>query len=280
MVNVNGSLKKTESNDFVQNRAFLYGDAVFETIKVVKGNILFFEDHYFRLMSGMRITRMRIPQNFTMENIEAQIHRTLKSADLLDKVARVRITVYRQADGLYTPQSYDVGFVIQVSLLEKEAYEMNQSPCEVDIYKDFHITAQLLSNVKTTNRVLNVMAGIFAKENGYDNCLLLNERKMIVEAINGNVFLVRGNRLITPPLEEGCIKGVMRKQIIDAVKLIEGVQYEEAVISPFDLQKADELFITNVIQGIKPVTQYRKKAYKTEISYQLISMINQLNSLS
>lgn len=280
MVNVNGALKESESNDFVNNRGFLYGDAVFETIKVVCGKVLFFEDHYFRLMSGMRITRMRIPQNFTMENIELQIHRTLKSADLMDNVARVRITVYRHADGLYTPQSNGVGFVIHVSKLDNAGYHVDSTPNEIELYKDFHLTGQLLSNVKSTNRVLNVMAGIFAKENGYDNCLLINERKMIAEAINGNVFLVKGNKLLTPSLEEGCIKGVMRKQIIDAVKFIEDLEVEEAVISPFDLQKADELFITNVIQGIKPVTKYRKKEYNTIVATQIISKINQLNGLS
>ena len=102
---------------------------------------------------------------------------------------------------------------------------------------------------------------------------------MIVEAINGNVFIIKNNKLITPPLSEGCIKGVMRKQILEAAKLIDGLEVEEAVISPFDLQKSDEIFITNVIQGVQPVTKYRKKEYGFTVAQQIISKINKLNGL-
>ena len=73
MINFNGSIASNEANLLTNNRGFLYGDAVFETIKIVKSKILFLEDHYFRLMSSMRIVRMEIPMNFTMEYLEEQI---------------------------------------------------------------------------------------------------------------------------------------------------------------------------------------------------------------
>ena len=73
MINFNGTITDSETNLLVNNRAFLYGDGVFESIKIVDQKILFLEDHYFRLMASMRIVRMEIPMNFTMEFFEEQI---------------------------------------------------------------------------------------------------------------------------------------------------------------------------------------------------------------
>ncbi len=279
MICLNGTIQEKEENAFVNNRGFLYGDAVFETMKIVQGKILFLEDHYFRLMSGMRITRMEIPSNFTMEFLEEEIVKTIAENELSSKTARARITVYRDGKGLYTPESNEVGYLITVSELESAAYIMPQNEYEIELYKDFYVSAQLLSNVKTTNRILNVMASIFAKENDYDNCLLLNENKMLVEAINGNIFVVKDGVLLTPPLSEGCIKGIMRKQVLEAAKAL-NINVQETVISPFDLQKSDEIFITNVIKGIQPITKYRKKEYVVQVSKLIVAQINTSNNLS
>ena len=89
----------------------------------------------------------------------------------------------------------------------------------------------------------------FANENGLDNCLLLNDSKNVVEALQGNIFMLLGSKLITPPISEGCLNGVMRKQILNLAKKLEKLEVVEEPISPFDLQKADELFIKNVIKG-------------------------------
>ena len=133
-----------------------------------------------------------------------------------------------------------------------------------------------MSSIKTTNRILNVAASIFASENDLDNCLLLNDSKNVVEAIQGNVFMLIGHKLITPPVSEGCLNGVMRKQILKLAKTIEGIEVIEEVISPFELQKADELFVTNVIKGIQPITKYRKKNFNVNVSKQLISKLNEI----
>ena len=132
----------------------------------------------------------------------------------------------------------------------------------------------MLSTLKTTNKLINITGSIFAKENGFDNCLLMNDAKNIVEALNGNVFLVTENKIITPPLSEGCLNGIMRKQILRIAKKIENLEVIEAIISPFELQKADELFVTNIIKGIQPITKYRKKDYESKISNQLLKLLN------
>jgi len=150
----------------------------------------------------------------------------------------------------------------------------------VELFKDFYVTPGLLSTLKTNNKVLNVLGSVYAKENQYDNCLLLNTNKSIVEALNGNLFLVKGNVIKTPPLEDGCLKGIMRKQVLEIIKKIPDYEFEETSISPFELQKADELFVTNVIQGLQPITAYRKKTFTTSVSQNILAKLNMMVRLA
>lgn len=275
MINFNGTIVSQDANILTQNRAFLYGDGVFETVKVINNKILFLEDHYFRLMSSMRVIRMEIPMNFTMEYLEKQIL-ALVNKNGLSASSRARITVYRNDGGYYLPQNNTVSFLIHAVALQNTLYAVEKMNYEVDLYKDFYITKQLLSSIKTTNKIINITGSIFANENGLDNCLLLNDSKNVVEALQGNLFMVLGNKLITPPVSEGCLNGVMRKQIISLAKKIKNLEVIEAAISPFDLQKAEELFITNVIKGIQPITQYRKKSFVSKVSVQLLQQLNDM----
>lgn len=275
MVNINGNIiKKEDASISILNRGFNYGDAVFETIKVAHNKILFWEDHYFRLMASMRILRMEIPMNFTLEFLEKQIFDLVQSNNSSTKTMRIKLIVFRNSDGFYLPDNNDVSYVISSKTLNEDFYHLQENNNVVDLYKDHYVSADLLSTLKTNNRIINVTGSIFAKENDLDNCLLLNTQKQVVEALNANLFLVKGNTIKTPPLSDGCIKGVMRKQIIDIIKLIPDFVFEEASISPFELQKADELFLTNVIIGIQPITKYRKKEFNTEVARNLLGKLN------
>lgn len=261
MINYNGSLISEEELQLTnQNRAFKYGDGIFETIKVQNGKIVFLEDHYFRLMASMRMLRMKIPMKFTLEFFEEEIKKT--TAAFNSNLLRIRINVYRKDGGLYTPLTNEVDYIIEVKEITpniKEVYKL-------DLYKDFYNYSGLLSTVKTTNRMLNTLAAIYAEENDLNNCVLLNERKGVVEVTNGNIFIVKGNTIKTPALTEGCIKGITRKKVIEIIEKHPDFTIEETSISPFELQKSDEVFITNAIVGLQPVTNYRKKEFKTEIS--------------
>jgi branched-chain amino acid aminotransferase len=274
MINFNGTLVSEDANIVAKNRGFLYGDAVFETVKIINSKILFLEDHYFRLMSSMRVIRMEIPMNFTMEYLEEQIVALVKNNGL-ELSARARITVYRNEGGYYLPQNNTVSFLIEAVSLENTLYALDEKEYEVDLYKDFYVTKHLLSSMKTTNRLINVTGSIYASENGLDNCILLNDGKNVVEALQGNIFMLKGKVLITPPVSEGCLNGVMRKQILKIAQKLEGIEVVEEIISPFDIQKADELFVTNVIKGVQPITKYRKKEFSIEISKVLVAKLNE-----
>ncbi len=274
MINLNGELTSAVQNNWTNNRSFLYGDGIFDTLKIINHKVLFLEDHYFRLMASMRIVRMEIPMNFTMEYFEAEVIKTAQSNHCAN-AARVRITFYRDSQGYYTPNQSCVQYVIQAQPLNEKFYKCAEEAYEIELYKDFYLAKNLLSTIKTTGKMIHVTAGIFARENGYQNCLLMNDDKNIVEAINGNLFIVRGHKLSTPPISEGCLNGIMRKNVLQLASKIDGIQVSEEIISPFDLQNADELFITNVIHGIQPVSQYRKKKFTANLSVQLTELINE-----
>lgn len=275
MINLNGTLVVDDDAKIsVKNRGLAYGDSVFETIRVINGKIIFWEEHYFRLMASMRIMRMEIPSSFSPEFLEKEILDLVEENQLLPSSARIRFTVYRRTGGYYTPETLDVDYVILAEKLQDSFYILNQQSYEIELFKDHYVLSGLLSTIKSNNRAVNVLGSVYAKENGYNNCLLLNEKKMVVEALNGNIFLVTGNKIKTPPLTEGALNGIVRKQLISIIKTIEKLELEEVAISPFELQKADELFITNVIQGIQPVTKYRKKDFEGEVGKELLSKLN------
>ena len=277
MVNFNGHLVSSNNSKLTtENRGYKYGDALFETLKVVNGKLFFWEDHYFRLMASMRIMRMDIPMNFTMEFLEAEILKTLEANNLLQAAARVRLNIDRGEGGKYLPDiTSKINYNIVVEPHLNPFYAINKAATYViDLYKDFFVAPGLLSGLKSNNKAIQVIGSIYAKENDLDNCLVLNTNKNVIETLNGNLFLVKGDKIKTPPLEDGCLKGIMRKQILELLAKDVNLYIEETPISPFELQKADELFITNVIQGIVPITQYRKKTYTTKFAEQLVNKLN------
>ena len=273
MVNCNGNIQENSAILIDSNRGFLFGDSVFETIKVLDSKVLFLEDHYFRLMASMRICRMEIPMNFTMEYFEEQISE-LVQANKMEDSARVRMTVYRNNGGFYLPETNEISYLIQAYALKSKEYLLNNDRYEVDLFKDFYITKQLLSTIKSTNKAVQIVGSIFANENNLQNCLLLNDVKNVIEALNGNLFMLKDSILTTPPISEGCLNGIMRKQIFAFAKEMD-IEIQEAPISPFDLQKADELFVTNVISGIQSISKYRKKDFENVLATKLVQFLNQ-----
>ena len=273
MVNFNGNLiPQEEAKLSITNRGYSYGDSLFETIRVLNGKVIFWEDHYFRLMSSMRILRMDIPMAFSPEYLETQIKETVQSKSLTN--ARVKLQVHRKEGGLYSPKDRGIEFIIMATELKETFYMGEDQAYEIELFKDHYLTSGLLSSIKSNNKLISILGSIYAEENDYANCLLINENKSVVEALNGNLFLVKGNVIKTPPISDGCLNGVTRKQLINIIGKLEDYTLEEASISPFELQKADELFITNVIVGIQSITKYRKKEFKNTTAKSILGKLN------
>jgi len=274
-VNFNGNILP-ESENYLnhENRGLRYGDSLFEAIRVSNDKIFFWEDHYLRLMASMRILRMKIPMEFTMEFLEEQILKTTASNGLSHTTARVRLTIFRNDGGLYLPKTNEVSYCIEANVLSSPFYVLDDRRYEVELFKDFYVNADMTSTLKTNNRIINVVGSVFAKENDFDNCILLNHSKQVVEFLNGNIFMVKDEAIVTPPLKDGCLNGIIRKKLIEILGKLEDYKLEERSISPFDLQKADELFMTNSIMGIQSITKYRKKEFGNTIAKDLIGKLN------
>ena len=277
MINFNGKILD-ESDQLSNNRGFLYGDAVFETLKIVNNKILFWEDHYFRLMSSMRIIRLDIPETYTPEFLKENIIKIHQKKSLTGN-SRVRITVFRYSSGKYRPDSNTSSFIISSEEVSESNYILNNGDYKVDLFKDFYLDNQLISSIKSNNKIINVVASIYSNENGLENCILLNKDKMVVEFINSNIFSVNQRKIYTPKLSSGCLNGVMRKNLINILRLNSFEVFEED-ISTFDLTKSDEIFGTNIIQGLFSVTNYRNKYYSNSISLKILNLLNNHINLS
>lgn len=277
MINFNGKILD-ESDQLSNNRGFLYGDAVFETLKIVNNKILFWEDHYFRLMSSMRIIRLDIPETYTPEFLKENIIKIHQKKSLTGN-SRVRITVFRYSSGKYRPESNTSSFIISSEEVRESNYILNNGDYKVDLFKDFYLDNQLISSIKSNNKIINVVASIYSNENGLKNCILLNKDKMVVEFINSNIFTVNQGKIYTPKLSSGCLNGVMRKNLINILRLNSFEVFEED-ISTFDLTKSDEIFGTNIIQGLFSVTNYRNKYYSNSISLKILKLLNNHINLS
>tara|TARA_Y200000002_G_scaffold178164_1_gene146795 strand:+ start:2923 stop:3762 length:840 start_codon:yes stop_codon:yes gene_type:complete len=272
MLNFNGDIQNRTEKIFL-NRAFLYGDSVFETIKVVKNKILFWEEHYLRLMSSMRILKIEIPNTFTPEYLEDQIKKTNFSISKLFS-GRVRLTIFRDGGGFYTPKSNESCFVIKSSENDKILFETEFKEYKVDIYKDYFIQSNLLSNLKTNNRLINVLGSIYAKNNGLENCILLNDQKLVAEFLNGNIFIVKENIVLTPPLGSGCLSGVMRNKIIESITGIPLIEVKEENFSAYEIISSQEIWVSNCISGIIPVTDYRNKQFGNSLARKVTDLFN------
>ena len=271
MINFNGKITDL-SDQLINNRAFLYGDAVFETLIIFNDKILFWEDHYFRLMSSMRIIRLDIPDKYTPEFFKENIIKIHNNISQTGN-SRIRINIYRSSGGKYKPEKNTPSFIISCESINYNTYKLNKGHYEVDLYKDYYLDNQLISSIKWNNKIINVVASIYASENGFDNCILLNKDKLVSEFINSNLFIIKDEKIYTPTLKSGCLNGVVRKNLF---KILSSSSFEvcEQDLSTFDITQSDEIFGTNIAQGIFSVTKFRKKDYDCSKTKKIITMLN------
>ena len=254
------------------NRSFRYGDALFETIRFQNGRALYLEDHFERLYNGMHLLKMEIPEDFSVDFFN-DLFKKIYAENNLTGAARIRLSVFRNGGGYYLPLENSVSFIIQSDRLENETYQWNENGKVVCIYDGDKKSLSAVSNYKTANAMIYVQAAMHAKQHRTDDCLILNQNGNICDSIHSNVFLVKGAKIITPALNEGCVDGIMRKQIIRHAFLNKlSVVFKPITIA--DLVSADEMFLTNVIRGIQWVERLEVKYYTAEFANILFGFLN------
>ena len=238
------------------NRSFKWGDGLFETMKVFKGEILLKSLHLERLRSGLSMIGINFPEG-AFELPEKNILETcLKNK--CSALARIRLAVFREENNLF-------GFVIEARPLDTEANQWNEKGFLIDIYPLARKSMDGFSNLKSANYLPYVMAGLYATENGLDEALVLNHDNHICDSSKANIFLVKKNEVYTPALNQGCINGVMRRYIIDHLHQHHFTIHQQA-IDEKSLVEADEVFLTNAIYGIRWVRSFRDKNYVSDFT--------------
>ncbi len=249
------------------NRSFKFGDGIFETIKLQNENLLFKTDHFERLFQGLKTLGFKYSDSTTFEYFESQI-KTLVKKNQHEKLARIRLMLFRKDGDLINPDTSDPDFIIQSWPLTQQAQVNNFS---VSLLIDIFKSCDKLSNLKTNNFLPYIMAIIQAKESGCNECIILNNHGRICDASRGNIFIIINGHIYTPPLSEGCIAGVMRKNLLTLLKnktykVVEKPLYTE------DLLSAHEMFTTNVIAGIQPVSKFLDKSFTMSQTLELRSL--------
>jgi branched-subunit amino acid aminotransferase/4-amino-4-deoxychorismate lyase len=256
------------------NRGFKYGDGLFETMRMRNGKLQFAGEHADRLHAGMKALKID-GSSLIDEYFFKQKTAELCKKNKLKENVRFRLSVYRDGDGLYTPNSNKFGYVLEASPLEGDHYEFNKRGLIIDVYDEITKPVNKLSNYKTSNSLLYVMAGLYKKQHRLDDAFILNQSGFLCESISSNVFVIYDKKIYTPALSEGCVTGVMRSIVMNMTRLND-IEVIEAQINPEILKAAEEVFVTNAISGIRWVMGYGRKRYFNEITKLLSTKLNAL----
>ncbi len=264
-INFNGSLVPEDMAVLsADNRAFRYGDGLFETMLWKDGDIRFLDFHVERLQEGMSLLQFEDTGIFDTFFVRSKTEELIRKNNMMGQVLRVRLIIFRMGAGLYGPESNKAGYVLQVER-KQETLRDKKLGLIVDLYTDFKKPYSELSKLKSNNALVYVMAGIFRKKHAFDEVFIVNQAGNLCEALTSNIFIYYNKVLYTPALSEGCIAGVMRRVVMD-IALSEGIEVVEAEIKPDIMKVADEIFCTNATQGIQWVMGYKQKRYFNKIS--------------
>lgn len=263
-VDLNGELRPADEPVLrMDNRAFHFGDGLFESIRVVDGKPCFLDAHWARLSTGADLLRITLPKGLDRERFGQAIATIIARSEF--RSARIRFTLFRGGSGYYRPESDQGVYAIEIKSLADEHHVLNANGLLVDIWPEMRKPVNELSRHKTLNCQYYVMAALWSRARGLDDCLLQNDRGNIIESSSGNLFIVSNGVLYTPSLTDGCLGGVMRAQVIN-LALANGIKVYECSLNPQNLLAADELFFTNAIQGLRWVGGYRTKRYAHKLA--------------
>jgi branched-subunit amino acid aminotransferase/4-amino-4-deoxychorismate lyase len=273
---INGEFKRSDAPLILtSNRAFRYGDVLTECIHACSTEPQFLSIHHQRMLGNMRLLAMEIPSFFTENQLSNLINRLLNKNRIFGGAA-VRLSVFREAGSDFIPDDHKISFLMECQKLEYKNYVLNNTGLSIDVCTGLIKTTGMLSAVRNANSLLYLMAGLQCKSRNLQGMLLLNESGRLVETTDSNIFLVSGNSLFTPGIEQGCIPGVMRSVMLEVAGK-EGYKInDQSNLTPAALDDAEEIFLTNAIEGIRWVMAYKQRRYYKRVSKQLALRLNEL----
>ena len=240
------------------NRSYRYGDGLFETIKLINDKLLLTDYHFERLFAGLSLLKFNVPKLFTVEKLKQEMMHLCKR-NKCENEARVRLLVFR-GNGSLNDEDKELQYIIECRPLDESVNKLNENGLVIDICPDARKSCDVFSNLKSANFLPYTMAALYARENNLDDCLVLNVHERICDSSIANVFWIKDKTIYTPPLSEGCVAGVMRKYLLEKMQDA-GKKIYEAPLTVETIENADEVFLTNAIQGIRWVKRFREKTF-------------------
>ncbi|MEO8171949.1 MAG: aminotransferase class IV [Sediminibacterium sp.] len=246
------------------NRSFRYGDGFFETMKMVNGKIILEDYHFERLFTSLKLLKFQRPAYFTPDYLRNQVLELAKKNGH-QKLARIRLTIFRGDGGIYDVTDHFPHHLIQTWELNPATNTLNENGLILGIYKDARKVCDHFSHIKNNNYLAYAMAALWAKEQKLNDAMLLNPYDRIADATIANIFIVTNGVIKTPAVSEGCVSGVMRRHILQSLRK-ENMPVEETQLQVEDALQASEIFLTNAIYGIKWAKQLGDSEYTNQLS--------------
>ncbi len=251
----------------VENRAFRYGDSLFETLRVFDGRMPFISLHFNRLSEGLKLLNYDVPYFFDLDFFQHEIEKLTQKKGQHS----IRFMIYRKDGGLYSPKENGFDFLISNSPLKNNKFEIPKKGLRVGILKNKILSHHYFSHLKTGNSLPYILAGQEKQKNNWADCLILNSTGNITEAISSNVFFIQKNSILTPPISSGCISGTTRKTILEQLDL----PIEEKEIPPEELKNVKGILLSNSIQGIRWISSCEANFFTfPEIGERIIKKLN------
>lgn len=248
--------------------ALLYGEGIFETMRVHHQKIINEKLHFDRLKTGCSTLNIPFSEQLIGRLTEdiLQITKLYPSENFL----RARLALFRKTtDNLQSPPDYLIsGYPIA-------APAFNDSGIKTIIYRDSLKGMGAISNLKNNNYLVHLSALRFAKKNDADEAIVLNSFERICETSMANIFFIEGDQIFTPRLSEGCVSGTIRKYLL-TVPSPDEILIKETTCSIDRLLNADEIFITNAIRWVEPVTSVEGRAFNTKIAKSLFDYLERV----
>ncbi len=268
---INGEEKETIS---IFDRGLQYGDGLFETMAVRDGNIFFWSDHWERLTKGCEKLSISLPDKTTIEKEIAD----LCENNTEDKfVIKLMITRGEGARGYLYSEKQNVTRILSSSTWP-DYPEKNQTQgvkvcyCETTLSEN-----KTLAGIKHLNRLEQVLARNEWHSDEFQEGLMLTAEGHVVDGTMSNIFAVKDNMIFTPELSLCGVSGVMRKIIVKLAKQ-QGLAVYEKTFTKYELELADELFLTNSLFGIWPIRRIDKTQF-TRVGKVTKSLQDEVNKL-
>lgn len=240
----------------VFDRGFMYGDGVFETMRSYAGVVFKLDEHIKRLYSSLAVLGIRKP--YSKSVLESIICRSLKVNGLKSAYIKVVVTRGQGRFGVGYKDKFLPNTVVVTKSFDGYPSWMFERGLSAEVAGIRQNEQSVLSRIKSLNFLPYIIARFEAKDMGYDEAVLSNTKGHIAEAATSNIFMVKNERLITPSLLSGILPGIARSTVIQIGRKI-GLKVKEAMVSRKELESADEVFLTNSLAEVLPVTRIGKK---------------------